>query len=117
MKFALRWLSWIGIFLAATVTAWPQAENYPSRTITVVVPFPAGGLTDVPMRLAASLLQEKIGQPVVIENRTGGSGTKLPFSPMVSSHFVCSFMDAAPLPRPRRNVSSPDCSSAPHRCR
>ena len=75
MKFALRWMSWIGIFLAATVTAWAQAENYPSRTITVVVPFPAGGLTDVPMRLAASLLQEKIGQSVVIENRTGASGT------------------------------------------
>jgi tripartite-type tricarboxylate transporter receptor subunit TctC len=75
MRFALRWLSWIGICLAASVTAWAQAENYPSRTITVVVPFPAGGLTDVPTRLAASLLQDKIGQPVVIENRSGGSGT------------------------------------------
>ena len=79
MRVALRWLSWIGICLAASVTAWaqawPQAENYPSRTITVVVPFPAGGLTDVPTRLAASLLQDKIDQPVVIENRTGGSGT------------------------------------------
>ena len=41
----------------------------------MVVPFPAGGLTDVPTRLAATMLQEKIGQPVVIENRTGGSGT------------------------------------------
>jgi tripartite-type tricarboxylate transporter receptor subunit TctC len=75
MKFAVRWLSSIGICLAVTVTAWAQAENYPSRTITVVVPFPAGGLTDVPVRLAASLLQEKIGHPVVIENRTGASGT------------------------------------------
>jgi tripartite-type tricarboxylate transporter receptor subunit TctC len=75
MRVALRWLSWIGISLAASVTAWAQAEHYPSHTITVVVPFPAGGLTDVPTRLAASLLQEKIGQPVVIENRTGGSGT------------------------------------------
>ncbi len=75
MKFALRWMSWIGICLAATVTAWAQAENYPNRTITVVVPFPAGGLTDVPTRLATSLLREKIGQPVVIENRTGASGT------------------------------------------
>src|SRR5262245_60966849 len=74
MRVALRWLSWI-VSLAASVTAWAQAENYPSHTITVVVPFPAGGLTDVPTRLAASLLQEKIGQPVVIENRTGGSGT------------------------------------------
>jgi tripartite-type tricarboxylate transporter receptor subunit TctC len=75
MRFALRWLSSVGILLAASVTAWAQAESYPSRTITVVVPFPAGGLTDVPTRLAASLLQEKIGQPVVIENRSGGSGT------------------------------------------
>ena len=75
MKFALRWMSWIGICLAATVTAWAQAENYPNRTITVVVPFPAGGLTDVPTRLATSLLREKIGQPVVIEDRTGASGT------------------------------------------
>ena len=41
----------------------------------MVVPFPAGGLTDVPARLAATMLQEKIGQRVVIENRTGGSGT------------------------------------------
>ena len=75
MKFTLRWTTWIGIWLAATVSAWAQAENYPSRTINVVVPFPAGGLTDVPARLAASLLQEKIGQPVVVENRTGASGT------------------------------------------
>jgi tripartite-type tricarboxylate transporter receptor subunit TctC len=80
MRVVLRWLSWIGICLAASVTAWSQtawaqADNYPNRTITVVVPFPAGGLTDVPTRLAASLLQEKIGQPVVIENRSGASGT------------------------------------------
>ena len=74
MKFALRWMSWIGICLAATAIAWAQAENFPSRTITVVVPFPAGGLTDVPARLAMSLLRDKIGQPVVIENRTGASG-------------------------------------------
>src|SRR3954451_12791266 len=75
MKFALRWMSGIGICLAATAIAWAQAENFPSRTITVVVPFPAGGLTDVPARLAMSLLRDKIGQPVVIENRTGASGT------------------------------------------
>ena len=78
MRVALRWLSWIGVYLAASVTTWAQGaqvDGYPSRTITVVVPFPAGGLTDVPMRLAASLLQDRIGQPVVIENRTGGSGT------------------------------------------
>ena len=58
----------------ASTAAQAQPENYPNRPITIVVPFPAGGLTDVPARLAASMLQEKIGQGVVIENKTGGSG-------------------------------------------
>ena len=64
-----------GALLACmTLRAQAQAQNYPNRPITIVVPFPAGGLTDVPARLAAAMLQEKIGQSVVIENRTGGSG-------------------------------------------
>jgi tripartite-type tricarboxylate transporter receptor subunit TctC len=68
------------LFAALALCALPvagaqaQPENYPSRPITVVVPFPAGGLTDVPARLAASMLQDKVGQGVVIENKTGGSG-------------------------------------------
>ena len=51
-----------------------QAQNYPNRAITIVVPFAQGGLTDVPMRLLASIMQEKLGVPVVVENKTGGSG-------------------------------------------
>ena len=60
--------------LAGMTAAQAQPEHYPSRPITIVVPFPAGGLTDVPARLAAAMLQEKLGLGVVIENRTGGSG-------------------------------------------
>jgi tripartite-type tricarboxylate transporter receptor subunit TctC len=52
-----------------------EAQNYPNRTITIVVPFAQGGLTDVPVRMFASIMQEKIGVPVVIENKTGGSGS------------------------------------------
>ncbi|MBX9845699.1 MAG: tripartite tricarboxylate transporter substrate binding protein [Xanthobacteraceae bacterium] len=74
MTVRLQWLLAFGVLLAAGVVAHAQPESYPSRPITVVVPFPAGGLTDVPARLAASMLQEKLGQGVVIENRTGGSG-------------------------------------------
>jgi tripartite-type tricarboxylate transporter receptor subunit TctC len=51
-----------------------QAQTYPSRPITMVVPFAPGGLTDVPARLLAGLMQEKIGQNIVVENKTGGSG-------------------------------------------
>ncbi|MEW6454563.1 MAG: tripartite tricarboxylate transporter substrate binding protein [Pseudomonadota bacterium] len=52
-----------------------EAQDYPTRTITVVVPFAAGGLTDVPARLFAAMLQEKIGQNIVVDNKTGGTGT------------------------------------------
>jgi tripartite-type tricarboxylate transporter receptor subunit TctC len=57
---------------AAIVNA--QAQTYPNRAVTWVVPFAPGGLTDVPARLAATLLQDKIGQNIVIDNKTGGSG-------------------------------------------
>jgi tripartite-type tricarboxylate transporter receptor subunit TctC len=52
-----------------------EAQNYPNRNITLVVPFPPGGLTDVPARVFAAMLQQKIGRNVVIENKTGGNGT------------------------------------------
>ncbi|MPZ55662.1 MAG: tripartite tricarboxylate transporter substrate binding protein [Rhizobiales bacterium] len=51
-----------------------HAQNYPSRPITFVVPFAPGGLTDVPARLVAALMQERIGQNIVVENKPGGSG-------------------------------------------
>jgi tripartite-type tricarboxylate transporter receptor subunit TctC len=74
MVHRMQWLSAIAVLLAMTVAVQAQSENYPNRPITVVVPFPAGGLTDVPARLAAAMLQDKVGQGVVLENRTGGSG-------------------------------------------
>ena len=57
---------------------WPEyapAQNYPSRPITMIVPFAVGGLTDVPARVLAAMLQERIGQNIVVENKPGGSGT------------------------------------------
>ena len=51
------------------------AQNYPNRPITMIVPFAAGGLTDVPARVLAAMMQERIGQTIVVENKPGGSGT------------------------------------------
>ena len=52
-----------------------HADTYPSRPITVVVPFAPGGATDVLPRLFAERLQSALGQPVVIENIGGAGGT------------------------------------------
>lgn len=51
------------------------AQNYPSHPITIIVPFAAGGLTDVPVRVLAGMLGERLGQTVIVENKPGGSGT------------------------------------------
>jgi tripartite-type tricarboxylate transporter receptor subunit TctC len=60
----------IGVTCAGPV----QAQDYPSRAITMVVPFAPGGLTDVPARMVAALMQERIGQNIVVENKPGASG-------------------------------------------
>ncbi len=66
----------IGALLGgAMLSSAAQAQTYPNRAINMIVPFAPGGLTDVPARVMAAMLQEKIGQNVVVENKTGGSGT------------------------------------------
>ena len=53
---------------------WAQAQNYPSRPITLIVPWGAGGGTDGTARIIGSLLEKELGQPVNVVNRTGGNG-------------------------------------------
>jgi tripartite-type tricarboxylate transporter receptor subunit TctC len=61
--------------LAMTAAALPaMAQNYPSRPITMVCPWGAGGGTDATARIIASLLEKELGQPVTVVNRTGGNG-------------------------------------------
>jgi tripartite-type tricarboxylate transporter receptor subunit TctC len=65
---------------AAAVVAviWPamaQAQEYPSRAVTVVVPFAAGGAFDSVARIITARMQEIAGQPVIVENVGGGGGT------------------------------------------
>ena len=69
----------LGLFAAATIThAAPtavQAQDYPTRSITVVVPFPAGGPSDVIARIVTEHMSRTLGQTLVIENVGGAGGT------------------------------------------
>ncbi len=57
----------------AALTA--QAQTWPARTVTLVVPFPPGGSTDTVARALGPRLQEKLGQTFIIDNRAGATGT------------------------------------------
>jgi tripartite-type tricarboxylate transporter receptor subunit TctC len=60
--------------LAAVLAPPAQAQDYPSRTVKIVVPFPAGGTADAMPRVFGDWLSRKWGQPVVIENKPGAAG-------------------------------------------
>ena len=68
-------MRWLLLLLGLLVSVPAAAQDWPSRTIRVVVPYPAGYPADIMGRLAAQKLQQKLGVAVIVENRTGASGT------------------------------------------
>jgi tripartite-type tricarboxylate transporter receptor subunit TctC len=71
MRFCLSALSALSVLAAAPASA----QQYPSRPVTIVVPFAAGGGSDLLARLVAQKLEEKLGKPFIIENRPGAGTT------------------------------------------
>ena len=61
-------------FTATIAATGAQAQNYPSRTIRIVTPYDPGSMVDSTTRLVADELGKKLGQPVIVENRSGGMG-------------------------------------------
>ena len=61
--------------VALPAFALAQPASYPARAITLIVPWPAGGQTDITMRILADLASRTLGQPVTIDNRPGAAGT------------------------------------------
>ena len=60
--------------LLAAALAPAHAQTFPNKPIKILVGFPAGGPSDVPARIIADKLQKSLGQPVVVENKTGAAG-------------------------------------------
>lgn len=76
------------VLAAAAAVATPLsgalAQEYPTRPITMIVPYTAGGPTDVVMRALCDVASKDLGQPIIVENRAGGGGTVGP-STMVAN--------------------------------
>src|SRR3954463_4689975 len=64
----------IAALLLAVVAVAAHAQSYPNRPITIVVPFPPGGVADITARPFGAVMSRLLGQPVVIENKAGAGG-------------------------------------------
>ena len=68
---AAAWAAGLG-----SVVALPaQAQDYPTKPITLIVPWTAGGSTDITMRAIAEVAAKHLGQPIIVDNKAGGGGT------------------------------------------
>jgi tripartite-type tricarboxylate transporter receptor subunit TctC len=65
----------VAIVLAATAPAGVAAQTFPDKPVTLIVPWPAGGATDIAMRAIAEGATKHLGQNIVIDNKPGASGT------------------------------------------
>ena len=74
MKFARLLLAAAGLALCVAAVPAAAQASYPNRPVKIIVPFSAGGIVDSIARIMADKLQSRLGQPFVVENRTGAGG-------------------------------------------
>jgi tripartite-type tricarboxylate transporter receptor subunit TctC len=64
----------IGGLLLASLCGWAAAQSFPSRPIRMIVPYPAGGTTDIMARTLQEPMQKTLGQPIIVDNKAGAAG-------------------------------------------
>src|ERR1041385_409789 len=94
---AARCLLAVGVIAASAAPA--LAQDYPSRTIRIVVGFTAGGPTDIPARFIADRLATALGRPVIVENKPGAGATLAANDVMSRARdgydlLLCTYFDA-----------------------
>ena len=73
---AVAWFATIAVAAAVSLPgAVPSHGAYPDRPVTVIVPWPAGGSTDIAVRAMTEVAAKHLGQPIIVENKAGASGT------------------------------------------
>ena len=80
-----RRVPWILVAIELMLVLGPgttHAQGYPSGPLRIVVPFQAGGSTDMVARTLAQKLKDRFDQPVVVENRAGANGTTMRSGPL-----------------------------------
>ena len=68
-----------------TLSRIAQAQTYPSRPITLIIPWQPGGVPDTEYRVLADIASKELGQPIIVENKPGGVGSLGPASMAVTS--------------------------------
>ena len=104
-------VGWAKLLLAAVVLAvsvgTPQAQDFPSRPVTMIVPFAAGGTTDVGLRALAAATEKHLGQRILIENRTGAGGVIGPMQMAAGAAPDGYTLSQIPIPPRPRSIRSP----------
>jgi tripartite-type tricarboxylate transporter receptor subunit TctC len=75
----------LGVAASLPLASAAVAQEYPNKPVTLIVPWPAGGATDIAMRAIADAAAKHLGQPILIDNKAGGSGTVGPATMVASA--------------------------------
>jgi tripartite-type tricarboxylate transporter receptor subunit TctC len=111
MTTMMRYAAMLALLLCGSAAiAQPAADDFPTRAVKIVVPFPAGGPTDILSRVIAERMSKDWGQPVVIENRPGGNtgiGAQVVAHAAPDGYTLLSAMDTTMVMNPASGVSMP----------
>lgn len=75
----------VALVAALTVVSTASAQEFPVRVLTLIVPWPAGGVNDIVLRVISEQASKKLGQPIAIDNKAGGGGATGPATMALSA--------------------------------